>query len=160
MKIRPWCSPAARQPDQHHGRGRRGQSSPADADSHPRGLDPGRDGRLDLYRRGRRRGRDHDLYRDAFPINAALNGLRYATSAKHNGSASLTITTNDLGNAGAGGPDRHQHGGHHGPAGERAPVNTVPGSQAIDEDTALVFSSSNGNRISITDVDAGTNPVR
>ena len=40
-----------------------------------------------------------------------------------------------------------------------APVNTVPGTQTVDEDTALVFSSANGNTISIGDVDAGSNPV-
>ena len=40
-----------------------------------------------------------------------------------------------------------------------APVNTVPGGPDMDEDTALVFSSANGNGISIRDVDAGGNPV-
>jgi hypothetical protein len=41
-----------------------------------------------------------------------------------------------------------------------APVNNVPGAQSINEDTALVFSSGNGNAISIADVDAGANPVQ
>ena len=36
-----------------------------------------------------------------------------------------------------------------------APVNTVPGAQGTNEDTAKVFSSANGNLISITDADAG-----
>ena len=36
-----------------------------------------------------------------------------------------------------------------------APVTTVPGAQSTNEDTAKVFSSANGNQISITDVDAG-----
>ncbi len=36
-----------------------------------------------------------------------------------------------------------------------APVNSVPGAQSTNEDTAKVFSSGNGNQISITDVDAG-----
>ena len=35
-----------------------------------------------------------------------------------------------------------------------APINVVPGAQAINEDTNLVFSSGNGNQISITDPDA------
>ncbi|MDO9002609.1 MAG: DUF4347 domain-containing protein, partial [Aquabacterium sp.] len=35
-----------------------------------------------------------------------------------------------------------------------APVNTRPGAQSTNEDTALVFSSGNGNLISISDVDA------
>ena len=41
-----------------------------------------------------------------------------------------------------------------------APVNSVPGTQATPEDTTLVFSSGNGNAISIADVDAGTNPMQ
>ena len=40
-----------------------------------------------------------------------------------------------------------------------APVNTVPGAQNTNEDTALVFSPGNGNPISIGDVDAGVNTV-
>jgi VCBS repeat-containing protein len=36
------------------------------------------------------------------------------------------------------------------------PVNTVPGNQTTSEDTNRVFSSANGNAISIGDVDAGT----
>ncbi len=38
-----------------------------------------------------------------------------------------------------------------------APVNTVPGAQNTNEDTNLVFSSGNGNQISISDVDASGN---
>ena len=41
-----------------------------------------------------------------------------------------------------------------------APVNSVPGTQTTPEDTTLVFSSGNGNAISIADVDAGTNPMQ
>jgi len=41
-----------------------------------------------------------------------------------------------------------------------APVNAVPGSQTTNEDTALVFSSANGNLISISDVDAGSAAVQ
>lgn len=40
-----------------------------------------------------------------------------------------------------------------------APVNAVPGPQATDEDSALVFSSADGNAISISDVDAAGNDV-
>lgn len=36
-----------------------------------------------------------------------------------------------------------------------APANTVPGAQATDEDTALVFSAGNGNQIQVDDVDEG-----
>jgi hypothetical protein len=41
-----------------------------------------------------------------------------------------------------------------------APVNTVPTAQSTDEDTALTFKSANGNLISISDVDAGSNAVQ
>ena len=40
-------------------------------------------------------------------------------------------------------------------AANTAPVNTVPGAQATNEDTAKVFSAGNGNQISIADADAG-----
>lgn len=40
-----------------------------------------------------------------------------------------------------------------------APVNSVPEAQSTNEDTSLVFSSANGNQISISDVDANNNPV-
>src|SRR5205823_7587740 len=39
------------------------------------------------------------------------------------------------------------------------PSNTVPDSQTTPQDTALVFSTANGNVISISDYDAGTAPV-
>ena len=38
-----------------------------------------------------------------------------------------------------------------------SPINTVPSSQTTNEDIPKVFSSANGNQISITDVDAGGN---
>ncbi len=40
-----------------------------------------------------------------------------------------------------------------------APVNTVPGTQAGTEDTALIFNAANSNAISIADVDAGGSPL-
>lgn len=41
-----------------------------------------------------------------------------------------------------------------------APVNTVPGAQSTNEDTALVFNLANGNRIQIADADAWSSSVR
>ena len=38
-------------------------------------------------------------------------------------------------------------------------TNTVPGAQSTNEDTAKVFSSGNGNQITIADADAGSNPI-
>jgi len=40
-----------------------------------------------------------------------------------------------------------------------APVNSIPGAQVTSEDTALIFSSAGGNAITVSDVDAGSNPV-
>jgi len=37
-----------------------------------------------------------------------------------------------------------------------APVNTVPGAQSTDEDTARIFSTAIGNAITVADVDGGT----
>lgn len=39
---------------------------------------------------------------------------------------------------------------------ESPPVNSVPGVQSTTEDTAMVFSSANGNAITVSDVDGGT----
>ncbi|EHK57775.1 beta strand repeat-containing protein [Allomesorhizobium alhagi] len=41
-----------------------------------------------------------------------------------------------------------------------APVNSAPTVRAVDQDAALVFSSGNGNAISISDVDAGGGAMR
>jgi hypothetical protein len=41
-----------------------------------------------------------------------------------------------------------------------APVNAVPGPQTTNEDTPKVFSSGNGNQISVADVDLGANPIK
>ncbi len=41
-----------------------------------------------------------------------------------------------------------------------APVNTVPGGQTVNEDTDLVFSTANGNALSVADVDAGSGNVQ
>lgn len=40
------------------------------------------------------------------------------------------------------------------------PVNTVPGPQGTAQNTALVFSSGNGNQISVSDLDAGASTVQ
>jgi hypothetical protein len=40
------------------------------------------------------------------------------------------------------------------------PVNSVPGPQTVNEDTDLVFSTANGNAISISDPDAPSNDVK
>ena len=86
-------------------------------------------------------------------INAALDGLSYQPNLDFSGGDTLTITTTD------------------GPvidtdtvpitvtAVNDAPVNATPAPQTVDEDADLVFSTGNGNAISISDVDAGAADV-
>jgi large repetitive protein len=86
-------------------------------------------------------------------IDNALNGLTYTGNLNFNGTETLTVSTNDNGNTGAGGPKIDSD-----PitinvaAVNDAPVNTVPGAQTVNEDTALVFNGA--TTISISDVDA------
>ncbi|MCF6808641.1 hypothetical protein L3V80_09625, partial [Thiotrichales bacterium 19S9-11] len=81
-------------------------------------------------------------------INATLATLVYQGNLNFNGSDTLTVTstdatartdidTVDITVTGIGDP----------------PINTVPGAQTVDEDTALAFNSSNSNLISVTDAD-------
>ncbi len=94
-------------------------------------------------------------------INAALNGMSYTPTSNFNGSDSVQITTSDLGNSGWGTvqTDSDSVGITVNPVND-APVNSVPGAQSTNEDTALVFSSGNSNVISIGDVDASSSSVR
>jgi VCBS repeat-containing protein len=94
-------------------------------------------------------------------LNVALNGLSYAPNANYNGSDSLAITANDNGNTGAGGPlTDAETVAITVNAVNDAPVNSVPGTQTVAEDTNLVFSTSNGNAITTSDVDAGGNAIQ
>ena len=89
-------------------------------------------------------------------INAALATLTYTPTSNYSGADTLSIVTNDLGNSGTGGAlsdsDTVAIAVN---AVNDAPVNTVPGAQTATEDTALVFSSGNGNQIQVNDVDVG-----
>jgi hypothetical protein len=94
-------------------------------------------------------------------VNAALNGMSYQPGANFNGSDSLSFVTDDQGNTGSGGPKTDSSSvAITVNAVNDPPVNTVPDAQTTNEDTALVFSSSNNNVISTSDVDAGSNPVK
>jgi len=94
-------------------------------------------------------------------LNAALNGLTYAPNANYNGSDSLAITANDNGNTGAGGPlTDAETVAITVNAVNDAPVNSVPGTQTVAEDTNLVFSTANGNAITTSDIDAGGNAIQ
>jgi hypothetical protein len=91
-------------------------------------------------------------------INSALNGLIFRATLNYVGAAGVTITTNDLGNFGTGGPlsDTDSVNITVTPVND-APVNTVPAAQNTPEETALLFNTANGNRISVGDVDDADN---
>jgi ELWxxDGT repeat protein/VCBS repeat-containing protein len=92
-------------------------------------------------------------------INAALNGLTFNPNSNFNGSAQLTITTNDQGNSGLGGSLSDTKAVIINVAAVNdLPVNSIPTLQSISEDSALIFSAANGNAITISDVDAGAAP--
>ncbi len=76
-------------------------------------------------------------------------------------SVTLTLTANDLGNTGSGGAlTGSDTATINITAVNGAPVNSVPGAQYTAKNTALVFSASNGNAFSISDVDAGSAIVK
>ena len=89
-------------------------------------------------------------------VNELLQGLTYQGELHFNGTDTLTITTDDQGNQGGGGPFVATDGI---PIAVRAindrPENSVPGAQAIDEDQEIRFDAQGGNAISVSDVDAG-----
>jgi hypothetical protein len=90
-------------------------------------------------------------------IKAALAGMSYTPTGNYNGADTLTLVTSDQGNTGSGGTltdtDTVAITVN---AINDAPVNTVPAAQSTNEDTSLVFSSGNGNLISVNDVDVGS----
>ncbi len=92
-------------------------------------------------------------------INNALAGLSFQPTSNYFGAASVQIASTDY--TGSGGPQTATNTvnvtiGHV----NTAPVNSVPGPQTINENTALVFSSGNGNQISVADPAAGSNPLQ
>ena len=84
-------------------------------------------------------------------VNNALASVNYTSNVAFSGTDILTVTVNDNGNTGSGGPqqDSKTISISVGPV-NHAPVNTVPGQQTVNEDTTLTFSSP-VNPISIAD---------
>ncbi len=81
--------------------------------------------------------------------------VHYVPNANFNGSDKFTYTVSD----GNGGTDNATVTVFIRPVND-VPVNSVPGQQTTDEDTLLVFSAAGNNRISVSDVDAGSSPVK
>jgi hypothetical protein len=93
-------------------------------------------------------------------VNNALNGLQYDPDALFEGFGSIEISTTDFGKAGTGTPksDVDSITIEVGDV-NSAPVNSVPSAQTIDMNGMVLFSSTTGTEISISDVDAGVNEV-
>jgi ELWxxDGT repeat protein len=91
-------------------------------------------------------------------LNAALNGLRYTPALNYNGTDTLNISVNDLGNSGTGGPLSASASVAItiNPVND-APTITAPNTVTTIEDTSLTFTGA--NTISVADLDAGSSPV-
>src|SRR5262249_13312294 len=83
--------------------------------------------------------------------------LTYTSVADQNGVAHITVTATDSG-TGANTFSRMFTVTVN--AVDDPPVITVPGAQDVNQDTNLVFSTGNGNPISVDDVHAGSNEVK
>ncbi len=84
-------------------------------------------------------------------VTAALDGTGYTPAADYSGSDTLVLSSTD--NAALTDTDTVAIAIT---AVNDAPVQTVPGAQSTNEDTELVFSTANGNSLSVSDPDAGT----
>ncbi|NWL78815.1 hypothetical protein DM872_18380 [Pseudomonas taiwanensis] len=103
-------------------------------------------------------------------INAfiAASGLSFTTASNATANVTLTVAIDDGGNTGSD-PGLSGTGSSEAAsttltlavaAVNDAPVNSAPANATVDQDDTLVFSSGNGNLITISDVDAGGGTVR
>ncbi|MBL1378089.1 DUF4347 domain-containing protein [Zobellella iuensis] len=91
----------------------------------------------------------------------AANQVNFLTALNATSNVVLTVEIDDGGNTGSGGAQSDSTTVTLVvTAVNDAPVNSVPGAQSVDQDSVLVFSSGNGNPISVSDVDAGGGSVR
>ncbi len=98
----------------------------------------------------------------AAPTVSPTGTLTYTAAANQSGFATITLALQDNGGTANGGIDTSATqtftitvNGTNDP-----PVNTVPGAQATADTTALVFSTGNGNAISVADPDAGVSNIQ
>jgi len=88
--------------------------------------------------------------------NNALDGMSFTPALDFNGTASLEIVTDDQGHSGSGGAQSDTDSVDITVnAQNSAPIHSVPPAQSTPVDTPLVFSSANGNAVSVSDADAG-----
>ncbi len=93
-------------------------------------------------------------------VNASLASLGYGPDADYNGSDTLSLSSSDNGNTGAGGSQSASDTvAITLVAVNDAPVNTVPGTQQVIAGV-LEFSAANGNALSVSDIDADPGDVQ
>ncbi|WP_198401824.1 DUF4347 domain-containing protein [Zobellella denitrificans] len=91
----------------------------------------------------------------------AASQVNFLTALNATGNVVLSVEIDDGGNTGSGGAQSDSTTVTLVvTAVNDAPVNSVPGAQSVVQDSVLVFSSGNGNPISVSDVDAGSGSVR
>src|SRR6185295_12238254 len=88
-------------------------------------------------------------------VNTLLAGLTFTPALNYNSNFTIATSVSD-GVATAITGTKTMTGS----AVNDAPVNTVPGFQSTEQDTPLTLDPSNGNLISINDVDASGSPVQ
>jgi VCBS repeat-containing protein len=87
-------------------------------------------------------------------LNNALNAMTYVPNLNYNGPDTISISVDDNGNSGSGGALSDSKTTSIAiTAVNDPPVNSVPGTQTIDEDTTLTFTGATA--ITVSDVDAG-----
>ena len=93
-------------------------------------------------------------------INANLNNSIFTPDPDFTGNTSISIITEDLGNTGGGNLSDRDTINISVVSINQAPVNIVPDRQFILQNTPLIFNTNNKNLISISDSDAGNNPIQ
>ena len=93
-------------------------------------------------------------------INAALNGMTFQARSNFEGTAYLSISTDDLGHSGIGGPKTTTDVVAIKTTLVAPPAIASPSSLSVDEHQSIVFSQANGNAISVSDSFVGNLPVQ
>lgn len=89
------------------------------------------------------------------------NHLTYLGALNANGAKVMTVSINDNGNSGTGGPLSESFDVSLMIAAVNdAPVNSIPSPQTMFQDGSLTFNTANGNLISVSDVDIAGNQMK
>ncbi|KQQ62467.1 hypothetical protein ASF84_26880 [Pseudomonas sp. Leaf127] len=94
-------------------------------------------------------------------INAfiAASSVSFQTALDNTSTVTLTVSINDNGNTGGSAQTDSKNVSLLVSAVNDAPVNSVPVSQSVPQDSVLTFSTANNNAIVVSDVDVGSNQI-